>query len=55
VEKTTYDEVEGMYCSPNIIQVIKSRRWARHVARMGESCIQGFLGETGGKQTNWKT
>jgi len=27
------------YSSPNIIRVIKSRRmrWARHVARMGES------------------
>ena len=27
-----------MYCSPNIVRVIKSRRmrWAGHVARMGE-------------------
>ena len=25
-----------MYCSPNIIRAIKSRRWAGHVARMGE-------------------
>ena len=27
-----------MYCSPNIVRVINSRRvtWARHVARMGE-------------------
>ena len=39
-----------MYCSPNIVRVIKSRRmgWAGHVARMGEKerCIQGFGGET---------
>jgi len=28
-----------MYCTPNIVRVIKSRkmRWAGHVARMGES------------------
>jgi len=27
-----------LYCSPNIVRVIKSRimRWAEHVARMGE-------------------
>ena len=27
-----------LYCSPNIVLVLKSRRmrWARHVARMGE-------------------
>ena len=27
-----------MYCSPNIVRIIKSRRmrWAGHVARMGE-------------------
>jgi len=30
--------VNDMYSSPNIIQVIKSRRmrWAGHIARMGE-------------------
>jgi hypothetical protein len=32
------DELHGLYCSPNIVRVIKSRRmrWAGHVARMGE-------------------
>jgi len=32
------EELNDLYCSPNIVQVIKSRRmrWAVHVARMGE-------------------
>jgi len=32
------DELNDMYCSPNIVQVIKSRimGWVGHVARMGE-------------------
>ena len=31
-------ELSDLYCSPNIVRVIKSRRmsWAGHVARMGE-------------------
>ena len=31
-------ELNDLYCSPNIVLVIKSRkmRWAGHVARMGE-------------------
>ena len=31
-------ELDDLYCSPNIVQVIKSRRmrWAGHVARMGK-------------------
>jgi hypothetical protein len=47
-----------MICTPpNIAQVIKSirMRWAEHVAHMGEwSCIQGFGGETRGKETTLK-
>jgi hypothetical protein len=41
-------ELYALYSSPNIIRVMKSRRlrWAGHVARMGERCIQGFSGET---------
>jgi hypothetical protein len=33
------EELYDLYCSPNIIRVIKSRRmrWARHVARMEDS------------------
>jgi len=44
-------EHSDLYCSPSIIQVIKSRRmrWAGYVARMGEERrIQGFGGQTGG-------
>ena len=32
------EELNDLYCSPNIVRVIESRRmrWAEHVARMGE-------------------
>ena len=32
------EEINDLYCSPNTVRVIKSRRmrWAGHVARMGE-------------------
>ena len=32
------EELNDMYCSPNFVRLIKSRRirWAGHVARMGE-------------------
>jgi len=32
------EELNDLYCSPNIVRVIKSRRrrWAGHMARMGE-------------------
>jgi hypothetical protein len=41
------EELNDLYCSPNIVRVIKSRRiWAEHVAGMGERLIQGFGGET---------
>jgi hypothetical protein len=32
------EELNELYCSPNIVRVIKSRRmrWAGHVVRMGE-------------------
>jgi hypothetical protein len=39
------EELDGLYSSPNIIRVIKSRRlrWAGHVARMGEERVHtGF-------------
>jgi len=42
------EELNDLYCSPNIVRVIKSRRmrWAGHVARMGEErgCIGPWWG-----------
>jgi len=44
------EELNDLYCSPNMVRVIKSRRmrWLGHVARMGEEerRIQGSGGET---------
>ena len=42
------EELNDLYCSPNIIRVVKSRRmrWAGHVTCMGERCIQGLVEET---------
>ena len=36
--KLRNEELNDLYCSPNILRVIKSRRirWAGHVARMGK-------------------
>jgi len=36
--KLHIEELNGLYTSPNIVRVIRSRRikWAGHVARMGE-------------------
>jgi hypothetical protein len=43
--KLNNEELHDLYCSPNIVRVIKSRRmrWAGHVVRMGggEACT-GF-------------
>jgi hypothetical protein len=38
LRKLHNEELNDLYCSPNILRVIKSRRmrWAWHVARMGE-------------------
>ena len=43
--------------SPSIVRVIKSRRmrWAGHVARMGERCIQGLVGKIKRKRPHGKT
>ena len=44
------EDLNDLYCSPNIVRVIKSRRmrWARHVARMGEE--RGCIGSWWGKR-----
>jgi hypothetical protein len=46
--KANVEELNDMYSSLNIILMIKLRRmrWVRHVALMGERCVQGFGGET---------
>jgi len=55
------EELNDLYCSPNIVWVIKWRRmrWAGHVARMGEErgggSVQVLGRETGGKETTWET
>jgi hypothetical protein len=51
------EELNDLHSSPNIFRIIKSirMRWARHVARMGERCIQGFIGETLGKEITLET
>jgi hypothetical protein len=47
------DELHSLYCSPNIVRVIKSRRmrWAAHVARMRERGVYRVLvGRPAGKR-----
>ena len=48
--KVHNEELNDLYCSPNIIQEIKSRRmsWAGHVARIGErrGVYRGMVGKT---------
>ena len=56
--KLQNEELKDLYCSPNIVQVIKSRRmrWAGHVARMGRGEV--YTGFWWGKlieRTTWKT
>jgi len=42
------EELNGLYPSPNVVQVIKSRRMrgAGQIARTGVRCVHGFGGET---------
>jgi len=48
------EELNDLYCSPNIVQVIKSRRmrWAGHVARMGKrrGVYRVLVGKSEGKR-----
>jgi hypothetical protein len=50
-------ELRNLYSSPNIIRQAKSRRkrWAGHVACMGEKSVKGFVGKTRKKKTTLKT
>jgi hypothetical protein len=47
------EELNGLYCSPNIVRVIKSRRmlWAGHVARIGERRGVYRVGKHEGKRS----
>jgi len=53
-KKLHNEEVNDLYCSPNIVRVIKSRRmrWAGHVARMGErrGVYRALMGKSEGKR-----
>jgi hypothetical protein len=48
------EELNGLYCLPNIVRVVKSRRkrWAGHVARMGEGRVvhRVLVGKPEGKR-----
>jgi hypothetical protein len=53
------DELNVLYSSPNIVQVINARRmrWAGHVARIGEGrgVYRVLVGKPEGKVTTWET
>ena len=53
------EELNDLYCSPNIVRLIKSRRmrWAGHVARMGEGrgVYMVLVGKPEGKSTLGET
>ena len=52
------EELNDLYSSPNIVQVIKSRRmrWTGHVARMGEwrGVYRVLMGKPEGKRPLWR-
>jgi len=55
--KLQNEELHDLYCSPTIIQVIKSRmtEWVGHVACMGgREMHTGFGVETCRQETTWK-
>ena len=54
LRKLHNEELNDLYCSPNIVRVIKSRRmrWAGHVARMEEGRVvhEVLVGKPDGKR-----
>ena len=48
------EELYALYCSPNVVLVIKSKRmkWAGHVARM-EGERRAYIGFWWGNETTW--
>jgi len=49
------EELSDLYCSRNIVRVIKSRiRWAGHIAHMGY-VYRILVGRPQGKRPIWKT
>jgi hypothetical protein len=54
LRKLHNEVLRGLYSSPSIIRMIKSRRlrWAGHVARMGEksNAFRVFVGKREGKR-----
>jgi hypothetical protein len=49
------EELRDLYSSPNIIQIKNERGAARSTFGREGRCIQGFGGETRGKETTCKT
>jgi len=53
------EKLNDLYCSPNIVRVIKSRRmrWARHMARVGEvrGVCRVLLGKPEGRRPMGRT
>jgi hypothetical protein len=49
------EELHDLYCSPNIVRAIRSRRMRWAVARMGRRvALQGFGGKPEGKRPLWR-
>ena len=57
--KLLNEELNYLYCSPNIVRVVKSRRlrWAGYVARMGERRViyRVVVGKSEGKRPLGRT
>jgi hypothetical protein len=53
------EELNDLYCPPNVIRMIKSRRmrWTGHVARMGQrrGACRFVVREICEKESSWKT